>query len=312
MKAVEAARGLVSLAWLCASRRVDLVHLHASAGASLVRKSIGVALARAAGVPVVFHAHGGQLVTEERELNGAFGRLQRTSLRWALKSSDAVVALTPEAERSLTARTEIRRSFVIPNAPDVTVPQPAPISGRHRLILFLGHLYREKGVYELLDAFAQLRPARPGLRLVIAGEGSEAHGLRLHANRLGLSAAVELPGWVGPDAKAEMLAQATCLVLPSHTEGLPLALLEAMLAGVPVVATSVGGVPEIVEDGRDALLVEPHDPGALAAAIGRVLDDPELATQLSEAARRHARADYTPDRLAERVSALYREVLANR
>jgi glycosyltransferase involved in cell wall biosynthesis len=223
-----------------------------------------------------------------------------------------VVALTPGSKRSLAARTRIRRSCVIPNAPDLTVPRGVMSSGRNRLILFLGHLYRDKGVYELLDAFARLQPARPGLRLVLAGEGPEAHGLRLQANRLRLNATVELPGWVGPEAKAALLAKAACLALPSHDEGLPLALLEAMLAGVPVVATSVGGVPEIVEDGRHALLVAPHDPDSLATALARVLDDPVLATRLSEAARRLSRAEYTPDRLAERVSALYREVLASR
>jgi glycosyltransferase involved in cell wall biosynthesis len=311
-KALAAGRGLGLLAWLCASGRVDLVHLHSSAGASLMRKTVGIALARAARVPVVFHAHGARLVTEERKLNGPLGRLQRGALRWALRSSDAVVALTPGSKQSLVARTQIRRACVIPNAADLNNPERVMDSGRNRLILFLGHLYRDKGVYELLDAFASLQPSRPGLRLVLAGEGSEAHGLRSEASRLGLDGAVDLPGWVGPDAKAELLAEAACLALPSHDEGLPLALLEAMLAGVPVVATSVGGVPEIVEDGRHALLVTPHDPDALAAALARVLDDSKLAARLSETARRHARAEYTPDSLAERVSALYREVLASR
>jgi glycosyltransferase involved in cell wall biosynthesis len=311
-KAAAAGRGLAMLAWLCASGRVDLVHFHASAGASLMRKTMGIALARATRVPVVFHAHGGRIVSDESELNGPLGRLQRGALRWALRSSDAVVALTPESRRSLASRARIRRSCVIPNAPDLAAPEGMVNSDRGRLVLFLGHLYRDKGVYELLDAFARLQPARSGLRLVMAGEGGEAQRLRLEARRFGLNAAVELPGWVGPEAKAELLAEAACLVLPSHEEGLPLALLEAMHAGVPVVATSVGGVPEIVEDGRHALLVAPRDPEALASALGRVLDDRELATRLSEAARVHALAKYTPDRLAERVGALYREVLVSR
>jgi glycosyltransferase involved in cell wall biosynthesis len=311
-KAVAAGRGLAKLAWLCASGRVDLAHFHASAGGSLMRKTMGIAVARAARVPVVFHAHGGRIVAEEHAPNGSLGRLQRGALRWALRSSDAVVALTPESRRSLAARARIRRLCVIPNAPDLAAAERVVSSGRNRLVLFLGHLYRDKGVYDLLDAFARIQPARSGLRLVIAGEGGEAHGLRVEASRLGLNGAVELPGWVGPDAKAELLAEAACLALPSYDEGLPLALLEAMLAGVPVVATSVGGVPEIVEHGRHALLVAPRDPEALATALARVLDDPKLAERLSEAARQHACAEYAPDRLADRVSALYREVLALR
>jgi glycosyltransferase involved in cell wall biosynthesis len=311
-KGIVAGRGLALLAWLCASRRVDLVHVHASAGASLMRKTMGIALARAARVPVVFHAHGGRIVRENTDLNGSLSRLEGSALRWALESSDAVVALTPGSRRRLAARARIRRSCVIPNAPDLTVTGGKLSSDRDRLILFLGHLYRDKGVYELLHAFAKLQPARSGLRLVMAGEGGEANRLRLEANRLGLNASVDFPGWVGPDAKAELLANAACLALPSHDEGLPLALLEAMFAGVPIVATSVGGVPEIVEDGRHALLVTPHDPDALAATLARVLNDSNLAARLSETARRYARAEYSPDNLADRVGALYRELLEGR
>jgi glycosyltransferase involved in cell wall biosynthesis len=311
-KALTAGRGLALLAWLCASRRVDLVHLHASAGSSLLRKTAGIAVARVTGVPVIFHAHGGKIVKKEHELKGPSGRLQRETLRWALRSADAVVALTPGSRRSLAARTRIRRSCVIPNAPDLPSLDGREASGRRSFVLFLGHLYRDKGVYELLDAFAMLLPTRPGLRLVMAGEGVEAPRLRLEANRLGLEEAIELPGWVGSDEKAELLAKAACLALPSHDEGFPLALLEAMLAGVPVVATSVGGVPEIVEDGRDAVLVAPHDSDSLAAGLARVLDNPKLAMRLSDTARRHACAEYTSDRLAERVGALYTELLATR
>ena len=311
-KALEATTGLGYLTWLCVSGRVDLVHLHVSAGASLARKSVGIGIARATGVPTVLHVHGGSGFHAGRASRSLLGRLEQRAIRWALESSDAVVALSADWERSLAARGRLRGSYVIPSAPELAVPIEATSLGPRRLVLFLGHLYRDKGVYDLLDAFAILRQTRPGLRLVLAGDGPEGLGLREEANRLGLNAAVELPGWVNPSEKAELLGSARCLVLPSYHEGLPLVVLEAMVAGVPVVATRVGGVPDIVKDGRDGLLVAPHDVGALADALARVLDDAKLAARLSDAAQRRALAEYTPDALAERVGGLYRKLLANR
>lgn len=306
-KALEAACGLARLARLCATGRVHLVHIHASSGASLARKSLGIAVARAGRVPVVLHMHGGGF---GRENSGALGALQRRAIRWALECSDAVVALTPGWERSLAARGKLRRTRVIANAPDLTLQAETVPSGERRVVLFLGHLYRDKGVYDLVDAFAN--EARPGFRLVLAGEGPEAHGLRRQVEELGLDSTVELPGWVGPEAKAGLLANTACFVLPSRYEGLPLALLEAMLSGVPIVATKVGGVPDVVENGRHALLVPPGDVGALAEALTSVLNDPKLAARLSAAAKKRALAEYTPDALAERIGDLYRDVLASR
>jgi glycosyltransferase involved in cell wall biosynthesis len=272
---------------------------------------IGIVTARATGIPVVLHVHSGSLFDAESGRAQPLAGLQRRAFRWALESSDAVVALTDSWEQDLASRGRLRRSSVIPNAPELSVLLERS-AGEGRFVLFLGHLYREKGVYELLEAFVILRTARPELRLVMAGEGSEANELRAHTLRLGLDGAVEFPGWVGPERKAELLAGAACFALPSYREGFPLALLEAMVAGVPVVASAVGGVPEVVLDDQHALLVPPRDVAALASALGLMLDDRKLAARLADAAKRRALAEYTPDVLAKRIGDLYREVLQAR
>jgi glycosyltransferase involved in cell wall biosynthesis len=311
-KALQAIQGLTALARLCGDGRIDLVHVHTFAGASLARKSLSIAVARVGGIPVVLHVHGGPDFHAGSGQRAPLARLQRRALRWALESSDAVVALTQGWDRSLAAYGRIRHSRVIPNAPELSAPIHRTDAARRRLVLFLGHLDHDKGVYDLLEAFARLDRSRSGLRLVFAGEGREAQGLRDRAGRLGLRGAVEMPGWVDPHVKAELLGEAVCLVLPSRHEGLPLALLEAMIAGVPVIATPVGGVPDCVDDGRSALLVPPGDVDALAGALERLVEEPELAAALSEAAQSRALVDYTPAALAARISSLYREVLARR
>jgi glycosyltransferase involved in cell wall biosynthesis len=312
-KMLEATRGIAILSGKCARRRLDLVHLHVSTRGSLARKSVAVAIARSARVPVVVHVHsGGFFEAGERPA----ARIQNRAFRWVLESADTVVALTPAWKRNLEARARIKRLRVVPNAPDlVAAPTPGNASPGN-LVLYLGHLYRAKGLYDLLEAFAVVRESRDRLRLVLAGEGPEAHHLGRFAAELGLEvgagAAVELPGWVGPPEKATLLAEAACLVLPSHNEGLPLVLLEAMHAGVPIIATSVGGVPDVVRDGREALLVPPHDVEALSRALSSVVDDPQLAEGMAGAAHERALARFTPEAMAARLAGVYRETLAGR
>ena len=310
-KAIEAVRGLTLFARLCARRRVEAAHIHISTKGSFARKCLAVAIARDAHVPVILHVHSGGLFPSASR-RSRLERLQSRIFRWTLEASDAVVALTPSRQLRLQQEARISYSCVIPNAPDLDVLPARRPSARTPVVLFLGHLYREKGVYDLLEAFSMLRASHPDLRLVLAGEGREAEPLRSQAERLGLGEVVDLPGWVGPDQKATLLSEAACLALPSHTEGLPLVLLEAMHAGVPIVATSVGGVPEVVEDGVEALLVPPHDVAALSQALTCVVGDAALAARLSQGARRRAMAEYTPEALAARIGDVYREVLDSR
>jgi glycosyltransferase involved in cell wall biosynthesis len=308
-KAVQALVGLVRLTLLSFRGKLDLVHLHSSWGASFTRKAVALAIVKAARRPVVLHLHGGRF---EYELvrPGPWGFLRRRAIRWALTTADVVVALTPGWAEKLGDLARIRRLRVVPNAPEF-VSQPMrnePVGPP--TIVYLGHLYRAKGVFELVEAFAALRSEHPDLRLVLAGDGSETDELQAHALARGLGPdAVELPGWIGPERKLQLLSSACCFVLPSYHEGLPLAMLEAMTCGVPVVATPVGGIPEVVTDEVDALLVPPRDSQALAGALARVLNDRALAARLSDGGRRRALEDYSPAAIVKRVDAIYSELL---
>lgn len=154
-------------------------------------------------------------------------------------------------------------------------------------VVAVGRLEPVKGFDLLLRAFATVRRAVPDARLCIVGDGGLAGELAAQARGLGLDGAVELPGRLDREGVRDRLRRASAFVLSSHSEGMPLALLEAMACGVPPVATRVGGVPEAVADGA-GLLVPPGDAGALAAALVRVLRDPGLAAGLGQAAHRRA------------------------
>jgi glycosyltransferase involved in cell wall biosynthesis len=306
-KAAHFAGGLGHLVSGLARGEIDLVHVHTASGASFVRKCVAVAVVR--GRPLVLHVHGGGFA-RKLSRSGPRAAAYRSAMRWAIGRADAVVALSASWAGEIARWGAPRRVAVIPNAPELAAAPHDSACGQPPYLLYLGHLHRQKGLFELLDAYAELRSERPGLRLVLAGESTRADGvdertLLAHARDRDAADGIELTGWVEGSRKTQLLSGCACLVLPSHAEGLPLSVLEAMTAGRPVVATTVGGVPELVRDGVDGLLVAPRDPAALTTALRRVLDDASLAARLAESARTRAAAEYAPGAVAGKLGALY-------
>ena len=158
-------------------------------------------------------------------------------------------------------------------------------------VVCVASLSEKKGQADLLDAVALLTARRPGVALELIGDGPERERLARRARERGVGERVAMPGARSTDEVAAALGAARAFALPSirlpsgRMEGIPVALMEAMAGGVPVVATRLSGIPELVEDGVTGLLVEPHDPDGLAAALERLLTDDELAARLAGAAR---------------------------
>jgi glycosyltransferase involved in cell wall biosynthesis len=175
----------------------------------------------------------------------------------------------------------------------------------------VANLYPTKGLDHLIVAMAEVRRMEPSARLLIIGEGPERPRLealtRAHRLEDGITLAGKMPDpW-------NLLPGAKVFVLSSVKEGLPFVLLEAMAAGIPIVASRVGGIPEIVTDEHSALLVPPGDPPALARAICRLLQDGELGAALARAAQATLRRDeLTADAMVAATADLYRRLLAAR
>jgi len=165
------------------------------------------------------------------------------------------------------------------------------LTGNQPVLLAVGRLSPEKGFGDLLDAAAILRARDPNFRLLIMGEGQQRAHLESLIQRHGLTRHVIMPGYAGN--MAAYYALASILVISSHSEGSPNMLLEAMAAGLPVVTTSAGGIPEMVTSGKDALIVPVRNSLRLAGAIGELLNDRSLARRLGEAGLESARSRYT-------------------
>ena len=180
-----------------------------------------------------------------------------------------------------------------------------------RVVLSVGRLSREKGHVGLVHSLEHLRRIAPALRfkLIIVGEGPERERVEATASSLGLSESVVFAGHAS-DVRP-YYAVADVLALPSHSEGSPLVLLEAMAAGVPVVATLVGGVPEVATDGETALLAAPHDPAAFASALARLLADASLARALASKAAAHVAERFSPEARARSLVEIYSALVSN-
>ncbi|MBV9610271.1 MAG: glycosyltransferase family 4 protein [Acidobacteria bacterium] len=178
-----------------------------------------------------------------------------------------------------------------------------------RVLLAVGRLSDEKGHLDLIAAFKQVRDSLPSaaVRLIIAGEGPERSRIEAKAVSLGIREHVTLLGHVADASPYYDIADV--MVLPSHREGSPIVLLEAMAAGLPIVATAVGGVPEIVNDGEDTILVEGRNPAALADGIVRVLSDGNLARSLGQNAMHAITERFSPAKRARTLMDFYKEIV---
>jgi glycosyltransferase involved in cell wall biosynthesis len=284
----------------------DLVHTH------LLKADIwGAIAARLAGTPVISSKHNAESVLKHPAigaLHGLISRLDRTII--ALSSAVAEYM-------SHTGRITGPRIVVIHYGLD---PQPASADGRANirrefdiapdapLALCLARLDPQKDHAGLLHAWAVVVAARPDAHLLLAGGtqlGGDAYveGLHRQAAALGLDSSVHFAG-VRRDVP-ELLAAADLLVMASRWEGLGLVFLEAMGASLPVAATRVGGVPEVVLHDGTGLLVPPGDAPALAAALLRLIDDPELAHRLGQAGRLRLETDFTTTAMVRKTLDLY-------
>jgi glycosyltransferase involved in cell wall biosynthesis len=171
-------------------------------------------------------------------------------------------------------------------------------------LLFLGVVGRRKGVYELLEAFATARAQCPVLRLTVAGNGEIAHAQRA-AEDLGISDAVTFTGWLDGDSKTRLLERSDIYVLPSHNEGLPMSILEAMSWGLPIISTDVGAIAELVRHDTDGLIVPAGATEPLAQAIVRLASSRELRLCMGQSGRRRVGDAFSEDVVLPRLEDLY-------
>jgi glycosyltransferase involved in cell wall biosynthesis len=302
-------RAFAAVYRLLRSGRYHLVHTHISKAGF-----IGRLAARCAGVPVVVHTYHGW--AQEVHDESAAGRVLLACEKLAARASDAVIAVSDSVVEDALANGIGTRPLysVVPNGIDLTrfqrseVPSDPSVLEGKPLVGAVGSMTSEKGFEVLLDAMVEVKRGFPHARLFVIGDGPLRADLENQAGRLELGETVKFLGRV-EDVRSWLYAF-DIVVQPSLREGQGLALLEAMAAGCPVIASRVGGIPDFVEDHETGLLIPPGDSGALAGAICQLAGDEKRRQALARSGRERVRSSYSLERMIGGVETLYESLLA--
>ena len=301
-------RFFFQLCWVIYRRRVDLLHVNSYVPGNYAR--LAAALMQ---VPIVIdHWHGFTRFNAKRRLIcRLLGRFTDLSLAVSRGVRDYLVSqggLDPAKVRVVANGVDVAAIDSARPGPlvrrELGLPESSPVIG---LVGRLDHW--GKGHKELFEAMAILKERHPVHALIVGG-GRRIDEIKALAASLGLAGEVHFLG-TRRDVP-DLLNAMDIFVLPSYSEGVSLALLEAMAAGLPVIATSVGGTPEVVMDGENGLLIPPRDAEALAGALERLLGAPDFTKKLGQNARKHVREHYSLDRLGREINEIYEKLVTNK
>ncbi len=303
-------RLITRLASMIGRERIDVVHCHSVLGSLFAIPAVRIFRGRS----IIETCHGREFWREGKRLKGNFW-LDRQASRFV----DRFIGVSQAAARFLRETKGIPgdKIVVIRNGRDLTSVMPpkseetakarAELGLRNeQMVLLLGRLAKEKGHALLLDALKALGPRRPSLIAMFAGVGPLEAELKAQCEAAGLSGRVHFLGY--RQDLQRLLAAADLVVLPSLSEGLPLAAVEALAAGRPIIATDVGGTPEVVLDGQTGLLIPSNNSAALADAMHRILSDPALGLRLGRNGRLFVERNFDVRFQVERTMALYRDL----
>jgi glycosyltransferase involved in cell wall biosynthesis len=294
-------RTLVTLLRLV--RRADVVHGHSAKAGFLIRLAALLAGRRSR---CVFTPHGWSFWSARGATARLYLALERLAARWC---RTIITLSADERDAGLAGGVGSRAAYeVIPNGVELErfAAPPTPVDGR---ILMVGRFAPPKRHDLVLRAFADVRPSFPAAELWLVGNGDGLAASERLAAELGVDGSTRFLG-VRDDVPS-LLADAACVALASDYEGCPLSVIEAMAAGVPVVATSVGGVPEVVEDGVTGIVTTPGRADELARGLAALLADGRAAAQMGAAGRSRAAERYSRERMAAATEEVYARILGD-
>lgn len=302
-KARVALLALLKFIKLVFFNKVKLVHIHVPRRNAFWRKSIFILFSYLAKCPVLIHLHSGGFSDFYWNECGFIGKL---FVRIVLNKADRLIVLSSQWWQILDGITVNTRLVKIPNFIQLSDDDFKDIKREPNTLLFLGRLIDEKGFFELLSAIKLVKVRFHNIKLLCGGEGN-LEIVQASIERLGIVNNVELLGWVNDEKKDHLLKCASVFILPSYIEGFPMVILEAMSKAVPVIATEVGGIPDIIESGKDGFLVKSGDIAAIADAIILLLDNASNRKHIGDAGRNKVADQFTVQKVLPMLENVYRE-----
>lgn len=287
----------VFMYYMLVKHNIKIVHIHGASYVSFWRKSVFILLGKAFGKKIVYHIHGGGFKK--------FSKEHPNAVRYVLSKTDCIIALSENWKEFFEKEFSCKKVTVISNI--IEAPQINPKKSNLFTLLFLGKMNKNKGIYDLLDVIIKNKSEyKNKLRLFLGGNGEiESVQRKIHEN--GIENIVIFKGWVSGNSKIDLFNQSDVYILPSYYEGLPISILEAMSYSMPIIATNVGGIPEIVENGINGYLINPGNKEAIENAINKFLFNPSLIKSMGEKSQQKIKK-HLPVEVSKELSQLYNTI----
>lgn len=311
---VHLGRFLKEVLW----RRPNIIHVPVTSHWAFYKAALFINIAKALRLRVVAHLHGGKFYHYFKDSH----LMQQKLIRWSMRQADCLLVLSNYWYKFAIQELQLPpgQVHILPNTVEpkflqelANLKKSCPqsrlsiLKDKKRTLLFVGRIGEMKGIFPLLSALARLR-SFSNVRLILAGAEERPGELALvreHIAKLKMRDTVEFAGVVGGRAKAKLFWESDIFVFPSYFENLPVSVLEAMAAGLPIISTTVGGIPDIIYDGINGYLVPPGDVDALTDRLKLLISDPELCRRIGEYNRKDFEARFSPEIVSNLLAEIY-------
>lgn len=296
-------KGIKQLLSKLMTDKPDLVHIHMSYKGSFYRKSLLLMLIKLFRVPVFIHVHGSSF----KDFYASLSNMGKRYCHFILNKPDKLIVLSNEWYNFFSQFVDRNNIETLYNGVE-EINHEFNRNNSKPSCLFMGRLGQRKGTYDLLKSVKILKEKGIEAQFLLAGDG-EIEEVKKELARLNIEDCVSLLGWINNDQKKELLVQSDILVLPSYNEGLPMAILEGMSYGLPIVSTPVGGIPEAVKHGENGFLVEPGAVEDLALSLEKLIGDAKLRTTMGKENQKMIRNHFSLNSLMKQLSEVYNDTI---
>lgn len=286
-------------------KKISIIHMHLSERGSFIRKNIIFNLAKFFNKKVIVHMHG----AEFKEFYYSCNDRKKLKIRRLLRESDKVLVLGQSWNEFVLEIDKDIKTKVMPNFVTL-VDDKVSLKGNKINILFLAVLIRRKGIFDLIEAINYLLKEIKDydIKVIVAGTGKEETEAKDRVNELGIGGNFDFKGWVGKKEKQKLLQESQIFVLPSYNEGLPVAILEAMSYGFPIISTSVGSIEDAVINGYNGIIIEPGDVLKLKESIKQLILNNEMWKQYSNNSKELVKNKYNANIYFSQIEELYNKI----
>ncbi len=298
---------LLRFLFLLATTKIDIIHIHTASYTSFWEKCLYIQIAQLAGKKIVMHIHGALF----KEFYRRGSSLSKKLIRRHLNLCDAVIVLSNAWKEFFAAFVEASKLHIVQNG--IHLSPLADSAQKSGVVSFLhmGEVSRRKGIYDILEVIEILKSEKINVFFDIVGPG-ELDEVNEIITKKELQAYIRLHGPHFGARRFDYFQRAHCFILASYAEGFPIALIEALAAGLPVVSTTVGGIPDMIQHGQHGFLNEPGDVNALADSIKKLVLQPGMREKISKTNRQTAFKNFDINCTAEKISNVYQSVFSSR